>query len=149
MKNARLAAGILIAPVVFVVIWTYPYIEHPAFHKWIVINTFFAYVWFLVFAGVAHLVLKTLGWTKLWQYSAVMLIVASVIGFAYSIYSLQGYESLFHSQTQVVEEGVVTGLGYLLYIKDSFVNGIIAAGAMAVFWLVSFYPADSDAVDQG
>ena len=92
MSHLRIAAGILLAPVVYIVVWSYPFIEHSAFHKWIVINTFFAYVWFLVFAAVSHVALKALDWTRIWQYSGVMLIVASIIGFAYSIYSLDGYE---------------------------------------------------------
>ena len=135
----RIVAGVLLAPVVYIVVWSYAYIEHSAFHKWIVINTFFAYLWFLVLAAVSHIALKLLGWTRLWQYSTVMLIVASIIGFAFSIYSLAGYDSLFHSQTQVVQNGVITESGYLLYAKDLLINGVISAGAMAVFWLVSFY----------
>lgn len=139
MRYSRIAAGTFLAPVVYVVVWSYPFIEHSAFHKWVIINTFFAYVCFLLFAAVSHVALKVLGWTRIWQYSGVMLIVASIIGFSYSILSLAGYESLFHSQTQVVQDGVITASGYVLYAKNSFINGVISAAAMAVFWMVSFY----------
>lgn len=135
----RIVLGTLVAPWLYIVVWTLPVLDHSAFHKWVVINTFFAYVVFLVFAGLSHLALRKLGATKLWSYCAVMFVVALVLDLVLSLWSLSGYESNYYSQTQVVEYGSITGAGYLLQVKEALTNGVVSCGAMAIFWFVSIF----------
>ena len=139
----RIVFGVLIAPWLYIVVWTLPVLEHSAFHKWVVINTFFAYVVFLVFAGLSHLALKKLNATKLWSYCAIMFVVAVALDLGLSLWSLSGYTSNYYSQTQVVEHGSITSAGYLLQVKEALLNGIVSSGVMAIFWFVSIFKPSS------
>ncbi len=49
------------------------------------------------------------------------------------------YESLFHSQTQVVENGEITKAGYILEFKNSVYGSALASLSMAIFWLLSVF----------
>jgi len=129
--------GVFIAPMIFVVFWSYPFLEHSAFQKWVIINTVSGYVAFLILGFVSHVALKFLHWTKLWQYCATMAVVAFIAFGGYSISSLDGYQSLYHSQTQVVENGIITKAGYVLYARDAGINALIAVCSMAIFWFVA------------
>ena len=139
MKIYRIISGILIAPAIFIIAWTVPYLDHSAFHKWIAINTVFAYITFLILASISHLVLKTLQWSTLVQYCLVMFIVGIVLYFAFGLWSLQSYSELYYSQTQVVENGSITTSGYLLKIKESIISGILSMVCMAVFWFIAIF----------
>jgi len=143
MKNnhtiIRIVLGVLLAPLLYVVVWTLPVLEHSAFHKWVVINTFFAYLVFLILAGLCHLVLKKLNATKIWSYCAVMFVVALALDLVLSIWSLSGYTSYYYSQTQVVENGSITSAGYMLQVKEALTNGVVSSGVMAIFWLVAIF----------
>ncbi|MGY0627562.1 MAG: hypothetical protein ACW7DS_17775 [Paraglaciecola chathamensis] len=135
----RILAGTLIAPWLYIIVWTMPVLDHSAFHKWVVINTFFAYIVFLIFAGISHFALKKLNATKLWSYCVVMFFVAVSLDLVLSIWSLSGYESNYYSQTQVVESGSITKAGYLLQVKEALINGAISSGTMAIFWFISIF----------
>lgn len=143
----RILVGALIAPWLYIIVWTMPVLEHSAFHKWVVINTFFAYTVFLIFAGISHIALKKLNATKLWSYCVVMFVVAVTLDLVMSIWSLSGYESNYYSQTQVVENGSITAAGYLLQIKEALINGAISSGAMAIFWFISIFSPKAGSVN--
>ena len=147
MKNhstlIRILCGVIIAPWLYILVWTLPVLEHSAFHRWIVINTFFAYLVFLVLAGISHLVLVKLKTTKIWSYCIVMFGVAVTLDLVLSLWSLSGYTSFFYSQTQVVDNGSITLAGYLLQFKEAFINGVISAGVMAIFWFIALYNSNS------
>jgi hypothetical protein len=139
----RILVGILFAPWLYVIVWTLPMLDHSAFHKWVVINTFFAYLVFLVLAGVAHLMLRRLNRSSLWSYCVVMFIVAAFLDFVLSIWSLTGFSSNYYSQTQVVENGAITVAGYLLQIREALVHGLLSSGVMAIFWLAAIWNPNS------
>jgi len=139
----RIILGVLIAPWLYIVVWTLPALEHSAFHRWVAINTFFAYLVFLVFAGISHLALKKLNSAKLWSYCSVMFVVAVALDLVLSLWSLSGYTSNYYSQTQVVEHGSITTAGYLLQVKEALINGIVSAGVMAIFWFISIFKPSS------
>jgi len=131
--------GILLAPWLYVIVWTMPLLNHSAFHKWVVINVVFAYLAFLVLASIAHVVLSRLNSTSIWSYCLVMFLVAASLDFALSVWSLSGYYSNYYSQTQVVENGAITAAGYFLQIKEALIHGVISSGAMAIFWLAAIW----------
>jgi hypothetical protein len=135
----RVISGALIAPWVYVVVWTLPVLEHSAFHKWVVINTFMAYFAFMVLAGMSHLVLVRLKATKIWSYCLVMFGVAVSVDLLLSLWSLSGYTSFYYAQTQVVENHEITKAGYLLQIQEALIHGAVSAFAMALFWLVAVF----------
>ena len=139
----RIIVGILIAPIVFIAAWSVPLVEHSAFYRWLGLNTIMAYFTFLLMAGLSHLVLSKLEWQKLWQYCSVMFLVALVMYLLFRLGSLSIYESMYHSQTQIVENGEITKEGYLLELKSSLYGSALASISMAVFWFVSFYKRSS------
>ncbi|MDN3650362.1 hypothetical protein QWZ13_15755 [Reinekea marina] len=143
----RKVIGVLIAPWLYIVVWTVPALEHSELQKWVVINTFFAYVVFLAFAGISHLVLKKLNATNMWSYCAVMFVVAVTLDIALSLWLLSGYTSSYYSQTLVVEYGSITAAGYMLLLKDALINGIISSGVMAIFWFVSIFKQSSKVIN--
>lgn len=135
----RIVLGIILAPCLYIVVWTLPVLEHSALHKWIIINTFFAYLVFLILAGLSHVVLKKLNATKIWSYCAVMFCVAATLDLVLSFWSLSGYTSNYYAQTQVVENGLITAAGYMLQVKEALINGVVSSGVMAIFWFVAVY----------
>jgi hypothetical protein len=135
----RILAGILLAPWLYVLVWTLPLLGHTAFHKWVVVNIFLAYLVFLVLAGIAHIVLGRLNKTSIYSYCAVMFSVAALLDFTLSVLLLSGFTSNYYSQTQVVENGMITASGYLLQIRESLIHGVISSGVMAIFWLVALW----------
>lgn len=138
-KMVRIFLGILLAPLLYIIVWTLPLLEHTAFSKWIVINTFFAYLVFLILAGISHLVLKRFNATKVWSYILVMFVVAVCSDLILSIWSLSGFQSYYYAQTQVVENGSITAAGYVLQIEEALINGFVSSGVMALFWLVAVF----------
>ena len=139
MNISRITVGILVAPTIFIFCWSIPYLEHSAFHKWIVLNTVFAYAVFLILASVSHMILKTLKWSTLFQYCLVMFFVGVIISFSYGLWSLQDYSSLYYSQTQVVENNVITTAGYILKAKEALLSGMLSMICMAVFWFITIF----------
>lgn len=135
----RVITGALIAPWIYVVVWTMPLLEHSAFHEWVVVNTLMAYFLFLALAGMSHLVLARLKAKNIWNYSLVMFGVAISIDLLLSLWSLSGYTSFYYAQTQVVENHEITKAGYLLEVQEALTHGAISAMAMALFWLVAVF----------
>lgn len=135
----RITIGILIAPLVFVVAWSLPLIEHSAFYRWVGINVIFAYLTFLVMAGLSHMVLSKLKWHKLWQYCSVMFVITLFIYLLVKFGALSTYESLYYTQTQVIENGEITKAGYLLELKSSLYGSALASVSMCLFWFVSVF----------
>ena len=136
-RYIRIAVGMLIAPLVLAVIWTIPYRDHSAFDKWVVINTVFAYVTFTALAAVSHVVLWVLRLRAAWQYCLVMFGVAFVVYAVFAFISVNGYQELYYSQTQVVKDGSLTSAGVLLQITDSLQGAAILSAAFFVFWFVA------------
>lgn len=135
----RVILGVLIAPWVYVIVWTLPVLEHSAFHKWVVINTLMAYFVFMVLAGMSHLALARLKATKIWSYCFVMFGVAVAVDLLLSLWSLSGYASFYYAQTQVVENNEITKAGYLLQLQEALIHGVVSAFAMGLFWLVAVF----------
>lgn len=135
----RILFGILLAPWLYVLVWTLPLIEHTAFHKWVTVNIILAYLVFFVLASIAHVALTLLNKTSIYSYCAVMFWVAALLDFTLSVLLLSGFDSNYYSHTQVVENGMITASGYLLQIKESLLHGVISSSAMAVFWLVALW----------
>ena len=131
--------GILLAPWLYVIVWTLPLLWHAAFHKWVMVNIFLGYLVFLVLAGIAHIVLGRLNKTSIYSYCVVMFSVAALIDFTLSVLLLSGFTSNYYSQTQVVENGMITVSGYLLQIRELLLHGLISSGVMAIFWLVALW----------
>lgn len=138
-STIRIILGVVIAPWLYIVVWTLPVLEHSAFHKWVVINTFFAYIVFLVLAGMSHLLLAKFRATKIWSYCAIMFVVAFSMDVLLSLWSLSGFTSNYYAQTQVVEDGSITAAGYILQIQEALINGVVSAGVMAIFWFAAIY----------
>jgi hypothetical protein len=136
-RHVRVAVGMIFSPLVLAVIWTIPYREHSAFEKWVVINTVFAYVTFTVTAGISHFVLKALRLAAAWQYCLVMFCVALVANLGLGFYSLQGYSELYHSQTRVVQNGSITGAGFVLEITNAFQSAVLLSAVFLLFWFIS------------
>ena len=139
----RILLGIFFAPWLYIAIWTLPLLEHSAFHKWVVINTFLSYVAFLSLAGLSHLVLAKIKTEKLWAYCLVMFSIALAVDLVLSILVLGGYESNYYSQTQVVENGAITFAGYILQLKEALSHGLISAGVMAIFWVLAIFKSSA------
>lgn len=135
----RVVLGVLIAPWVYIVVWSLPVLEHSAFHKWLVINTFMAYSAFMVLAGISHIVLARLKARKMWTYCVIMFGVAALIDLLLSLWSLSGYASFYYAQTQVVEHHEITNAGYFLQIQEALVHGAVSALAMALFWFFAVF----------
>jgi hypothetical protein len=66
-----------------------------------------------------------------------MFSIAAIGQFAFSIWALSDYSSLYYARTQVVEEGAITLAGYFLKAKEALLNGAISAACMAVFWYIA------------
>ena len=143
----RIMLGVILAPFLYIIIWTLPVLDHSAFHKWVVINTFFAYVVFFLLAGLSYLTLKKLKAKGIWSYCGVMLVVAVTLDLVFSLWSLRGYTSNYYSQTQVVENGSITLAGYLLQIKEALINGVVSSGVMAIFWFVAVFKPQAETVN--
>lgn len=111
--NTRLFFGLLLAPIVYILIWTIPLVEHTAFMKWLAWNTLFAYINFAILGYVAHLLLSKYNLSKLWQYIVVMFAVTFLVKFFLSVFFTSNYESLYYSRTQVVENGDILLSSYL------------------------------------
>lgn len=143
MKNRsailRVISGALIAPWVYIVAWTLPVLEHSAFHNWVVINTFIAYIAFMVLAGISHFVLARLKATRIWSYCLVMFGVAVSVDLLLSLWSLSSYTSFYYAQTQVVENYEITKAGYLLQFQEAVIHGAVSAFAMGLFWFVAVF----------
>ena len=139
MNKSRIIIGILVAPIIFVIAWSIPYLEHSAFHKWVVINTVFAYVAFLILASISHALLKILRWSTLLQYCLVMFFVGVIVTLAFSLWSLQGYSEFFYAQTQVVENNSITTAGYILKAKEALLSGLLSMACMAAFWFIAIF----------
>ena len=135
----RIVLGIIIAPWVYLTNWVWPVMDHIVFSQWLIILMAAAYFVFLVLAGISHLILVYLKVTEIWGYCLVMFFVAFSLDLLISAWSLSNYESYYYSQTQVVENGVMTSAGFLLQSREALANGALSAGAMAVFWLIAIY----------
>jgi hypothetical protein len=135
----RIALGVFLSPLIIALIWTIPYWGHSSLSFWALFNLVFAYVFFLFFAGICHLILRVYGWQKCWQYTSVMFVVSFVLNIMWSLYSIAGYDNLFYSQTLVVEFGQITNAGYLLKIEESFISSVIISLAMALFWYIAVH----------
>lgn len=135
----RVITGALIAPWIYVAVWTLPLLDHSAFHKWVVANTLMAYFLFFALAGLSHLVLTGLKAKKIWTYSLVMFGVAVSIDLLLSLWSLSGYTSFYYAQTQVVENHEITKAGYVLQAQEALTHGAVSAIVMALFWLVAVF----------
>ena len=135
--HVRVAVGMLFSPLVLAVVWTIPYLEHSAFEKWAVLNTVFAYVTFTVAAAISHFVLKVLRLSAAWQYCLVMFFVALLANLALGFYGLQGYSELYHSKTQVVQNGSITGAGYILEITNAVQGAALLSAVFLLFWFIS------------
>jgi hypothetical protein len=133
----RTAVGMFFSPLLLAVIWSIPYLEHSAFTKWLVINTIFAYLTFTVAAGISHLIIKALRLASAWQYCLVMFCVALVVSLGFSFYGLQGYNELYHSQTQVIKDGSITSAGLILEITNATQTAALFAAAFLLFWFIS------------
>jgi hypothetical protein len=136
-RHIRIAAGMLISPLVLAVVWCIPYFDHSAFIKWVLINTVFAYVTFSVTAGISHFIVKSLRFAFAWQYCLVMFGVALVANLGFGFYGLQGYDDLYHSQTQVIKNGSITGAGFMLEITNSVRAAALFSAAFLLFWFIS------------
>ena len=132
-----------ICPWVLVAAWSWPYLEHSAFSKWVVINTVFAFFIFFVTAGISHLILRFLKLSKGWHYVLIMFCVCLVLYFTFSVYSSIGYSELYHSQTQVVTDGKITAAGYILKLKNSLLGSLLSAGVFYLFWLIAVWRPSS------
>ena len=142
----RLLIGTLIAPWLFVLVWTLPMLDHSAFHQWAIINIFLAYLAFLVSAGMTHLVLRSFNRSSILSYCFVIFTVAVFLHLIISLWSLSGYSSNYYAQTQVVENGSITVAGYLLQIREAVIHGLVSAAAMAIFWLAAIWTPNSKPV---
>jgi hypothetical protein len=135
----RIALGVFFAPLLIAIIWTIPYWEHSALNFWALFNIISAYVVFLFFAGICHLILKAYGWKKWWQYTLVMFLISFLLNVIFSIYSVAGFDRLFYSQTLVVEFGQITNAGYLLKLRESIISSLIISVAMVLFWFIAVH----------
>jgi len=139
----RIALGVFLSPLIIALIWTIPYWGHSALNFWALFNLVFAYVFFLFFAAICHLILRAYGWKKCWQYTSVMFVVSFVLNLMWSLYSTAGYDNLFYSQTLVVEFGQITNAGYLLKLQESLISSIIISLAMALFWYIAVHKTNN------
>ena len=135
----RILIGVLIAPLIYVVIWSLPYINEAMFKSWVIVSIFFAYLSFLVIAGICHLILVELKTEKLHNYFLIMFLVSAFLHLAISLSSISELDSLYYSQTHVVENNSITLAGYLLQLKAATVYGLISAFVMAIFWLIAVF----------
>ncbi|WP_160153112.1 hypothetical protein [Microbulbifer sp. ALW1] len=138
-ESYRSIAGMIFCPWILVAVWSLPYLSHSAFSKWVVINTFFAFTVFFFTAAVSHVILKTFCLTKGWHYPVVMFFVCLILYFGFSTFSASGYDELYHSQTQIVEDGNVTKAGYVLNFWNSVSGSLLSAGVFFVFWLIAVW----------
>jgi hypothetical protein len=136
-RNLRITVGMVVAPLVLAAIWIFPYRDNPAFNNMVVINTVLAYATFTILAAISHAILRFLRFHSAWQYCLVMFGVAFVVYAVLAFISVNGYQELYYSQTQVVKDGSLTHAGVLLQIKDSFKGAAILSIVFLVFWFVA------------
>jgi hypothetical protein len=133
----RIAIGMLIAPLTLAAAWSYPYLNHSAFAKWLVINTIMAYLAFTLLAAISHVILRFLRLAAAWQYCLVMFVVAFIVYISIAFVALSGYSDLYYSQTQVVKDGSVTPAGALLQVTESIQGAALLAAVFLVFWFIA------------
>lgn len=121
------------------VAWSIPYIEHSAFPKWVVINTFAAFLVFFITAAISHFLLRAFSLVKWWHYSAVMFSVCLILYYGFSTLGASGYTELYHSQTQVVENGSITLVGHILNFKNAVSGSVLSAATFFIFWLIAVW----------
>lgn len=119
------------------VAWSIPYIEHSAFSKWVVINTFAAFLVFFFTAAISHFLLRALSLVKWWHYSVVMFAVCLILYYGFSTLGASGYTELYHSQAQVVENGSITRAGHILNLKNAVSGSLLSAATFFIFWLIA------------
>src|SRR5690606_13647493 len=138
-ETYRIIAGMIICPWILVVAWSIPYIEHSAFPKWVVINTFTAFLVFFITAAISHFLLRAFSLVKWWHYSAVMFSVCLILYYGFSTLGASGYTELYHSQTQVVENGSITLVGHILNFKNAVSGSVLSAATFFIFWLIAVW----------
>jgi len=137
INHLRIIAGLVLTPIAMAIVWSIPFYDHSALKQWVLINILSAYGAFLFFAAISHLILRVLNLKAAWQYCLVMFCVALPIDIGFSIYSIQGYSSLYYSQTQVVEHGNITASGYMLQVTESLKSSAFLTLAFLLFWFIA------------
>jgi hypothetical protein len=128
---------LVLTPIAMAIVWSIPFYDHSALKQWILINTLNAYGTFLFMAAISHLILRVLHLKAAWQYCLVMFCVALPIHIGSAIYNLQDYNSLYYSQTQVVEHGKITASGYMLQVTNSLKGAAFLTVAFLLFWFIA------------
>ena len=141
----RMVLGALVAPWIYVFVWTMPMFEQSDFHRWVMLNMFLAYVAFMALAWISHVVLALLRATKIWSYVFVMFAVAVSVDLLLSLGSLSWYTSFSLGKTQLVENDLITQAGYMLQFKEALVHGVVSATAMGLFWFLAIFKPKSRA----
>ena len=135
----RILIGILIAPIIYILVWTLPFANDVMFDTWLITNTVIAYISFLVLAGICHAILKDLKTDKLLNYFMVMFLVSVSLYLTISLSSMSELDSLYYSQTHLVKNNSITLAGYLLQLKAAIIHGLVSAFVMAIFWLIAVF----------
>ena len=129
----------IIVSALLAVLWTIPYLDHPALAKWLLINTVLAYAVFFVLAGISHVIIRLTKSSKLWVYASVMFAVSFILSFALHIFADFGYQELYYFKTHVVVAGHITAAGVGLHAAESFFSSFVMLGAMTLFWFLTVY----------
>jgi small-conductance mechanosensitive channel len=138
-EHYRIIAGMIVCPWILVVAWSIPYINHSAFSKWIVINTFLAFFIFFLTAGISHFVLRALSLVKWWHYSLIMFCVCLLLYYGILTSDASRYTELYHSQTLVVESGRITRAGHILNFGNAVAGSLLSAAAFLMFWMIAVW----------
>lgn len=138
-ESYRIIAGMVVCPWILVVAWSLPYLHHSAFSKWIVINTFAAFFVFFLTAAISHFVLRAFSLVKWWHYLVVMFCVCLLLHYGFSTVSASGYTELYHSQTQVVENGKITKAGHILNVRNAVSGSLLSAAVFFMFWVIAIW----------
>lgn len=135
----------VVSPWILVVVWSVPYLNHSAFSKWVVINTFVAFTVFLVTASISLLIIKVFSLFRWWHYSGVMFCVCLLLYYGFSTFGVVGYSELYHSQTKVVEGGHITTAGHILNFRTAVSGALLSAAVFLVYWFIAVWQPGGNA----